>query len=96
MVWFRLGRWRWQGKKGEDGKRLCPLCGELDGEFHILGECKELEGVREICKMGGKIRSWGWQHWVKTRDQEVVKEMGKYLKMIRRARGKTLKKLFLY
>ena len=65
MAWFRLGGWRWQGKKGEDGKRLCPLCGELDGEFHILGECKELEGVREICEMGGKIRSWGWQHWAK-------------------------------
>lgn len=89
FAWFRLGGWKWQGKKREDGKRECPLCEELDGEGHILVDCRELKDVRKGSKvMGGEIRNWNWEHWVKTKNKDVVKKLAEMLIKVRGIRGK--------
>ena len=58
-----------------------------------VGMCRKLEEARKNCEMNDKMHAWDWKHFIKTRDKEVVKKMGKLIKYIRRARGKSIKEV---
>ena len=86
IAWLRLGGWVWQGIKGTEGYRECPLCGGRDGVWHLLGNCIGLE--RERSGLEGRIFVWNYKNWVKTKDRTVVAELGKFLLKAREKRGK--------
>ena len=88
IAWFRLGGWRWQGKKEDVGGRKCPLCGERDGEIHILIECEELRGLREgMGEHEGMLTPWNVKHYFRTRDEKVLDMLGGFLAGARIKRG---------
>ena len=45
LIWFRMGVWRWQGRKVDQSGEKCP-CFERDEYEHILGESKPLAMFR--------------------------------------------------
>lgn len=38
---------------------------------------------RERAELEGRITKWNYKHWFKTGDREVVRTLGKYLKIVR-------------
>ena len=43
LSWARLGAWRALKFTDDSGVRICPMCGNFEDEFHILGGCENLE-----------------------------------------------------
>ena len=37
LAWARLGAWRALKVTDDSGMRVCPMCGNFEDEFHILG-----------------------------------------------------------
>ena len=88
IAWARLGGWVWQGRKGVNGGRLCPLCGMEDGVVHVMAECPMLGKEREVFSRGGAwVEAWNVAHWFKTRDVRVLRGLALFWKEVRKKRG---------
>ena len=53
LAWARSGAWRALKFTDDSGVRVCPMCGNFEGKFHIQGGYENLECWRnEIFKFG--------------------------------------------
>ena len=88
---FRLGGWKQIIRNNEEGKPLCPLCGEEDSEGHLLFLCTEVSEARG--KYFGKLTReevWGIMEGGERVKREDVKAVGQYMARAREERWKEL------
>ena len=88
IAWARLGAWRALKFTDDSGMRVCPMCGNFEDEFHILGGCENLESLRNQMLPESFLNSGrgSFAFWELMVNKDNWLKVGRFLDKVRKIR----------